>query len=367
MKTYTIISTYPTSGSKNIGDNLITEATKSAIRKVKGDDIRFNVVWRADTWDNVKDQIENSDAVIFACLAIRHKMSEIQYPYLNKIIPLRIPLGVISAGTNIDVSRLYGKFYSDFSKRTIHELTELNDKALFFTTRGVLTQRFCSSLHLSRVKFSGDIAFFDERFNDRKFPVLEKDRIREIAISDPHYPKHFMQSADNLVNNLRRLFPQARISFLIHGVNPDVENYCRANNVQFLRIYEDIENGLDNYDRYDMHVGFRVHGHVSSLKRRIPSYLLEQDGRGCDYGLTIGAKISVANYHNKLKDYFKPSNLMRYILDKPVKGNKSELAVEMLLSIIQYDFEYNTTKFLGLENQIEKFNLMCCDTLKQLP
>lgn len=46
-KKYTIISTYPEEGSKNIGDKLIEEATKRAIRRVKGD-AEFRTAWREE-------------------------------------------------------------------------------------------------------------------------------------------------------------------------------------------------------------------------------------------------------------------------------------------------------------------------------
>ena len=49
-----------------------------------------------------------------------------------------------------------------------------------------------------------------------------------------------------------------------------------------LHLYGDVTN-LDVYDDMDLHIGYRLHGHISFLRRRKPSVLLVEDARS--YGL----------------------------------------------------------------------------------
>jgi len=99
-----------------------------------------------------------------------------------------------------------------------------------------------------------------------------------------------------LYEGLRETFPEADIVIAQHGVSQQIEAFANKEDIHLAQIYKKRHNGLDIYDDADLHVGFRVHGHVSSLTRRIYSYLLEQDGRGCDYGLSLERKMSVPNY-----------------------------------------------------------------------
>jgi hypothetical protein len=366
MKKYTIISTFPENGTQNIGDQLITSSTMEAIRAVKGGEVNFNIVWREAEWDKVKDSILDSDAVIFACLALREDMANKEYPYLQNLLESGIPLGVIAAGTSLNVATSSDNLYNGFTESAVESLHDLNKKAIFFTTRGYISQAFCVENKLDKVTHSGDIAFFDPRFFDRKFQL--KENIKSIAISDPHYGGVFLNSLKTLLLGLKKVFPSAELVVLRHGINQAVENFCKENGFAFRDIYLDKNLGLDIYDQFDLHVGYRVHAHVSALKRRKPSYLLEQDGRGCDYGLTLNRRTTVSSFitqKSEVKTY------KRYRLISTQKVNKVNLVslfpVYQILAMVEQDAQTGFQKFLGLEDQIKLFNNLCLDALKKLP
>ncbi|MGJ3234509.1 polysaccharide pyruvyl transferase family protein [Marivirga sp.] len=350
MKKYTIISTFPAEGTQNIGDALITEATKAILKRVKGENITFDVIWRADSWKNVKDQVLKSECVIFACLAIRENMDTITYPFINQIIDSNIPYGILSAGTSLNTNRLKWplKLESDSSLF----LKKLYDNAIFFSTRGILTQQFCLDNDLKGCVFTGDVAFFDSRFEKRKFSI--NNNIKKIVISDPHYSKFYMKGFDHLIKNLRNIFPGSSISVHIHGINKEVVNYCVKNEINHHLIYQNVGSGLDLYDEYDLHVGFRVHGHVSMLKRRKPSYLLEQDGRGHDYGLSINLNSSYPCFNPVMNQSSIINKLSSKIFPNKV-NNKHIYSVNIISEIIKEDKKENFIKFLGFERQIKGF------------
>lgn len=364
MKKYLIVSTYPEHGSKNIGDHLISHSTINAIKHLKGDDVTIDSVWRAAAWNDVKEKVESADAVIFAGFAIRRNMGTVEYPFLQDVMKLDIPIGVMSSGTSLNLVKNKSGIYSQISEQTRAMLSALTKKALFFTTRGYLTQEFCQGSGFES-QFSGDIAFFDKRFENR---IFESGReIRKIAISDPHHAAVFLRPFKLLLERVRSIFPKAEISLVLHGVNPDVEAYCKSAGVKVEPIYENRSSGLDIYDEYDLHVGFRVHAHVSALVRRKYSYLLEQDGRGFDYGLTLERKISVSSFVHQ-----EDVGIVDKLVGIATNRNRARLyvdngAVDSMAAILKQDARNGFRKFLRLEDQIEEFNALCLSALSKLP
>lgn len=352
MKKVAIVSTYPAKGSRNIGDQLITDSLSKIIASCS--DAEITIVWRADKWSNVSRAILDADHVFFACLAIRPKMEVDVYPYLNNILANNVAFSVISAGTDLSVNEGFG-IYGGFSEQTCDVLRQVNDRASVFTTRGVLTQEFCDRIGLNKAYFSGDVAFYDERFNDRLFSVNQQ--VSRIIISDPHRPKAYLEAFRVLCDSVVELFPKAAISVALHGVNEPISRFCKTRGLETLSIYEDRHQGLDVYNDADLHVGFRVHGHVSALKRRKYSYLLEQDGRGCDYGLTLDRKITIPNYLGGVPEV-SLKNLVRYVLGRPLSKSSGCLIgpVEEMVALLKNDVRSGFVRFSSLEEQINGFN-----------
>lgn len=349
-----IVSTYPEYGSKNVGDALITNCLISALRRVRKD-VKVSVIWRAASWESVRDVVLNSDVVVFACLAIRPRMTEKEYPYLNEIIASGVRYAVVAAGTSLKVGD-DGPLFKGVSPSTVDALRRMDEGAIFFSSRGILTQEFCRSIGMKRVIFTGDIAFYDERFLGRKF--IAPKRISRIAVSDPHHPSLYANSFDYLLSRLASVFPEADLDVLLHGVNPAIEEVVERRGMRVRPIYLDKESGLDAYDEYDIHVGYRVHGHVSALVRRKPSYLIEQDGRAADYAATIGRKISVPCYIRHTSKPFK--GLLRRAFAKIDSLRKQShleglAPVDILGSILVADLEDGFSRFDGIDKLLDGF------------
>jgi len=338
---YTIITTYPETGSKNIGDQLITNSLKKVLSENQ-QNAKIRTVFRADNWENVKDVINNSDHILFACLAIRANMLEIEYPFIINILQSNIPFSVIAAGTQISRQELNISF-RNFPEKTIQALRVIDQKATFFSTRGVLTQYFCEQIGLTSTKMSGDIAF--SMYSNPDFKSGKK--IKRIAISDPHNPAMYVNSVAVLYQGLKQTYPNASIEFFLHGINPTIKELCEKNNIKYREIFLDKNNGLDSYDNIDLHVGFRVHGHVTALSKGIYSYLLEQDGRGVEYGLTMNAKVSVTDIREPL--IVEMSGVNKGVTDQ------SGASAHYLLSMIRQDDLNKFEKFLCMKDQIKQF------------
>ncbi|MFI8622099.1 polysaccharide pyruvyl transferase family protein [Marinomonas sp. NPDC078689] len=360
MKKYIIVSTYPEYGSKNIGDQLITSALIDVIKFTKGANVEIDIVWREDSWENIKERVFNADAVVFACLAIRPNMSVKEYPFLKNLLKENIPLAVVSAGTSIPVSCVKKSVLNYVSNETKEQLLSLDRNAIFFTTRGYLTQFFCESIGLSNVVFSGDVAFFNQRYKDVSF--VEGKKINKIVISDPHHSKLYLRSFNALVLALRAKYNDAEIVVALHGNDAAIKEYVNRSGLKYIEVFKDKDKGLSIYDSADLHVGYRVHAHVSSLKRGVYSYLLEQDGRGCDYGLTINRKISVPSY-------CQPRGLLEKFMGK-FGFNRYAVGVspvDQIISLVSQDEVLGFHKFLGLEKQLATFSDDIINSIKKLP
>jgi|GEM_PF-2266490 len=365
MKKYIIVSTYPENGSKNIGDQLITNSLISAIKDIKGSDIIVDVIWRGDSWSNVEKRINSSDAIIFACLAIRPSMASKEYPYLKNILETKIPIHVVSAGTalNVDSDKFPIEKYVDQESKEL--LLDLDNRSVSFTTRGVLTQRFCEAIGMKATNFAGDVAFVEHEYTKLKF--ITGKEIKNIVISDPHYSINYINLLKCIYNNMRTYFPRANIKIALHGNDQNVKNFAMEHNIDFVEIYKNKDDGLSIYDDVDLHVGFRVHAHVSTLKRRKYSYLLEQDGRGCDYGLTIERKISIPAYRKDTKTLLNRVKFKLFSkLNIPHAGVKANIA-EQMMALVLFDHKNDFRKFLGLEEQFKQFSLNIEEQIKTLP
>jgi hypothetical protein len=281
-------------------------------------------------------------------------MVEKFYPFLKNICELKKRIVVVAAGTHLDHNCFKRNWMQDITPESLKWLKYLDEHSLWFTTRGLLTQRFCEHHGLKNAIFAGDIAYFDERFINRKFSKIQN--VKKIAISDPHYPNQFMDSFNYLIESLFKLFPNVQIDVLLHGKNKQIEDVMMGSKCNVIKVYDRM-NGLDQYDQYDLHIGYRIHGCISMLKRRKVSYLLEQDGRGLDYGITFPINISVRSTIEYRSDNI-AKGIIKYLygkeqLGKPIVDKKP---VDMLLAIISNDLKNNFSRFKYFDFHIDEIN-----------
>jgi hypothetical protein len=138
--------------------------------------------------------------------------------------------------------------------------------------------------------------------------------------------------------------------------------------IPYEAIHEADNEGLSQYDDIDLHVGFRVHGHVSALKRGKYSYLLEQDGRGADYGAALAVNMSTPCFLGGSSASARLRKLIEKLLLK--FGSKPDpeavpAAVYRILAMVQADSAAGFSKFVGLERQIDDFNAMNLEFLSK--
>ncbi|WP_306916596.1 MULTISPECIES: polysaccharide pyruvyl transferase family protein [unclassified Arthrobacter] len=353
MKRITIISTYRNRGTKNIGDRLITQSLVSLIEDNFGDSVSVEVVFRAATWDEVQEVVEGADHIIFACLPIRSELGVRVYPYLREVIASGVSYSILAAGTDLPVKDNV-PLGGGIDEESNDLLRELGARASVFSTRGLLTQRFCRQIGIESSEYQGDVAFYAPAKYGSEF--VSDTTVRSIVISDPHRPEKYLRSLSVLIEGLKIEFPSASVVVALHGVNDIVRDYCLANDVEINAIHQDPENGLSIYEDCDLHVGYRVHGHVSALKNRIPSYLMEQDGRGADYGLSLSRKVSVPHF----LQHFPSPDGEKLPLDASIS------APQQILGMISQDVIDGFLRFQGFEIELEAISRRAEKTVRAI-
>jgi uncharacterized protein YaaR (DUF327 family) len=96
--------------------------------------------------------------------------------------------------------------------------------------------------------------------------------------------------------------------------------------------------------------------------------MLEQDGRGMEYGMSIDRKISIPCYRNVIGAKMTVKNFARYILGKKVKNEShvSVNSVDQVFSMIKNDARKGFEKFAGVDKKIDSFSKNNLKLLKNI-
>jgi len=363
MNRVAVISTYPERGSQNIGDRLIERSVVDILREYNPY-AAITTHWRAEKWDAIRDEIEGADLVVFACLAIRHNMAAV-YPYMSNIIETHVPVAVLSSGTDLDPIGADDMFSVEADDLSL--LRKVASAAKVFTSRGVITQRFLDVNGVGPARMSGDIAFTSQKADSA--PLVSGN---PIIISDPHYAAHYEKAFKTLATGLASMFPRTPIVLALHGKNRRAEEWAKEMGIKSERLYERGDEALQVYGRAKLHVGFRVHGHVSALARGVPSYLFEQDGRGADYGRTIPIVTSVPLYAHHLSRAMRNKSTARRIVGSARRRlQRSAMAeqvpngpVQQMLALISADSQRGFERFDAVSPWIDNVRAGCRRAVK---
>ena len=351
-----VISTFPSKGTQNVGDALIEQRTTAILRDVLGVE-QFDVIWREDNITSRLETINRASFLAFACLAIRQEMFPKKYNLPDDLSAIKPPMFALATGTRLrpaDVETNALLTNVSYDSATTKGLRNLGDRLIGFSCRGELTYNALRSLGLTELEMTGDVAFWNPQFDRLKFEL--NSSTNSIAISTPHNPRMYSQHFYTLVQTLRREFASAQLHLVLHGKTPWLdlklmeELRCNVHHV-----YREGVSGLDIYGSMDVHVGYRVHAHVSALSHRIPSYLLAIDSRGVDYGRTMHSGSVVKAW--KLDRLRKLSTRQRVRL--LLKGNGSQIfvkpdegAIVYLVDLLKRDSTDGYSRWLGFENVI---------------
>ncbi|SEH87874.1 Polysaccharide pyruvyl transferase [Halobacillus karajensis] len=285
MMTYLVLSTFPANGSGNSGDALITKSLIQLIHKVKGyKQIDVKRLAEEDI-DQVQD-FSKYKAVIFAGFAPKVDGAGLapryRNRYLQEAVKRSIPVFVFGSGWTVypgNVNQSKRLRLADDEKELLVRTFGYTGESLqknVFSTRDQPTERLLTKNGVKTYGTIGDCALFDvdQLFTKPKLP----ESIQRVAVSMPHNSAHFL-FAYELAKAIKKDF-SCDVSLTLHSKwSKKRMALWGKDDIPLI----DLAGGakkLSHYKNYDLHVGFRLHGHIWFLRNRKPSLLLGEDGRG---------------------------------------------------------------------------------------
>ena len=284
---YIILTTYPEHTTGNVGDLLITECAKRILEKEKHA-TEFVTLFRETSLDSYLDTVNKCKAVIMPGFAIRRDMYPRQYRLVDDLDKIKCPL--------IPVGASWDSFPGDFlnlqtykmSWDTLHFLKYVSEQTPQLACRDYYTCRVLQRHGIANTVMIGDPAWYDIDSIGKE--MKRPQHIERLVFTTPHM-KQYAQQAKAIVRMLGEVFPSAEKTCSLHSVphNTDLElaDYAKRNGF-VVKVSSHNTGNIEFYSDSDLHVGYRLHGHIAHLRKRIPSILLAEGGRSHGFLYTVG-------------------------------------------------------------------------------
>ena len=289
---------------KNIGDFLITDRANKLIQEYVDPDTVI--------LDRTKDLTEHLDTInksryVFLCggPAYAPDIYKGIYPLVDDLSQIKVPiipygLGWCGRPFKKPMDFRFNQESEEFL-RNVHEQIENS------SCRDVITESILKNNGLENVKMTGCPVWYDLPSIGSE---LKKREFRNIVFTTPASIKFIGQNT-RLMRLTRKIFPKARIIMSFHrGIWPDKHTSLKSaigyvimcalakiliRNVEIRDVSYDLDK-IAFYDDCDFHLGYRVHAHLYFLSKRLPSILINEDGRG--EGMVTSLGMDVLNLHD---------------------------------------------------------------------
>ncbi|MGB5820713.1 MAG: polysaccharide pyruvyl transferase family protein [Saonia sp.] len=274
---------------KNIGDFLITDRARRLFEEFV--DKEVVILDRTKKLDEHLDTINKSRFVVLCGgPAYTPDIYKGIYPLVDDLSKIKVPIIPFGLGWCGRPSGNPEAFR--FNKESTKFLQEVhtdieNSSCRCLITKGVLNNNGFNNVIMTGCPVWYDLPSMGKDFKDKK-------DIKHIVFTTAADPKLIGQTI-KLIKALTRQFPEAKITMSYHrGILPDKHTTFRAT-IGYLAMYvgakltnskvhiKDVSydlKKLDFYDNCDFHIGYRVHAHLYFLSKRLPSILINEDGRG---------------------------------------------------------------------------------------
>lgn len=274
---------------KNIGDFLITDRAKKLFEEFVDKDIV--ILDRTKKLDPHLDVINNSRFVVLCGgPAYTEDVYKGIYPMTDDLSRIKapiIPFGLGWCGRPKGEPEAF-QFNNDSKSflKLVHNNIENS------SCRDSITEFVLNNNGFNNVVMTGCPVWYDIPSIGKKFK--EYSEVKNIVFSTAAHPRLVSQTV-SLIKVLVRQFPNANITMSYHrGILPDKHTTIRATigyltkalgaklvnkNIKIKDVAYDLDK-LNFYDDCDFHIGYRVHAHLYFLSKRLPSMLINEDGRG---------------------------------------------------------------------------------------
>ena len=369
---------------KNVGDFLIWERAKELLEKhTKEHDFLVLEGWKS--LGNRLAEINKTKAIII-CGGPGYQKDFYPrvYPFLKHITKIKIPIIPFGLGWGGKPMYRPDKFSFNDSSKSI--LSYIHRKCKATSCRDVITKNILDRYGFKNAVMTGDPAWYDLKSIGRRFE--RPKHIKRIVVTPP-VRDVFYKQAITFMRVLKNVFRNSQFFLFFHrGMKPD--KYTSRGEARYLqklkreaekRNYQTVNAAYDAskiefYRKCDLHVGYRVHGHIYFLSIRKPSFLLQEDGRGLglseSFGLpdvpARGPKISESVYQIASLPICVSNVLNRFLSNIVIHPSVHRNAVETLLKNIRREHTSGFPSFRNLSKLIDDhYYPVMSEFLKTLP
>lgn len=280
-----ILTTFPEAQSGNVGDLLITQSFVELARAVGAID-NYETRFRTERLDKPDVAQFLNRPVFLPGMSVSHSSYPDLYGLTERIESL--PLGLIPFGCTWQhqIGNVEDAERATLSPAFHAVLSKISERTGPIATRDHMAEAILTRNGIPAVTV-GDCAWY--HLPSRGKPMRTTPDIRRIVVTTPHAPRLEGQSK-GLVSMLKRTFPGAQFRLALHS-KPTRHSSAVAAHAEEAG-FEIVESAgrpevFDEYQKFDLHVGHRLHGHIGFLRRRIPSVLLMEDARSKGFATSI--------------------------------------------------------------------------------
>lgn len=306
-----VLTTFPKHASNNVGDQLITYSFLKLLKK-RLPDLKYHIEFRANNLDKYLNKS------IKYILAPGFSISNEVYPKIYGLysdlnnLPKFLPIGCSFQHISPSHEVFESNTYSDIDK---YFFNEINKKMDFpFLCRDVMIYNMLVRNNIPST-YSGDMAIYDEDYLNTRF--VPPENINSIVFTIGHHEKYEYQSYC-LLTLIKNCFPNVKLYVSYHSKilprSKKIGDFAVSLGYEEVFMFGDVEN-LNFYNNIDLHIGYRLHGHISFLRRRKPSILIVEDARSYGFANIIGTHIGCFNALNPDETFnnFAPIDAIKFV------------------------------------------------------
>ncbi len=275
--------------SGNVGDQLALEVTQDIVEDVRGP-TEFQTYSKREDLTSRLDRVNEADAIVLPGVEISQYATHPQDYRITKDLDDVEPPLVPNGGTY----SFYPGDEIELRRQTFGPNTSaFLDRLLRYCPDGVVPVRDTivgrvMELNGYETVLTGDPGWYD--LDMIGTPFHRPDSIDKLVVTAPQAMRYLSQ-AKELVARLGKEFEDAERILAFHAAPRDVDYDLAATGRQLGWEPEYLSHDTDHLELYrdtDLHVGYRLHGHLAHLRWRRPSVLLAEDSRSVGLTETFG-------------------------------------------------------------------------------
>jgi len=280
---------------KNVGDFLIRERGLALIRHLRPD----HEIVLQDRWRALDPNLMRRASAVVLCggPGLASHFYPRVFPLIADLQDVSTPILPVALGWSGHPAEQPEQF--GFDEPSLGALREIHTRIGWSGVRDDLSLGVMERARVGNVRRTGCVAWYH-------LPSLGKRPavgpvVRRLVVTPPADMPRLFRETSRLLRAIARRYPNAERFCVFHrGLLPgNGTRQKEAMGVSALAVvaralgYKIVDaayrlSSIDFYEAADLHVGYRVHAHLSFLSARRPSLLISEDGRGIGQAATLG-------------------------------------------------------------------------------